>query len=316
MLKLSRTTCMLAKLCVQAKTLMHQADACACPQGQAEACFISAQACCLLQVSFIPANKLDQAAEQKPAQSGPSSDQQNSSHQHKDRQPQSSGADSPHSDRKRKRDSHRDRVADGDSKRYHSTSDLPDHDSEQERQHRHRHRHTGKDDRGHKDSKRRHRDPDDAQISGRDDRLGDRRGSKAKTGVWGDRNDMAVSSTEEQAAAAGSVEQDSGWVTFTMQLLHHACRSSCEKFSSCKQFSMQLFLADANAQLCNLQHSSHIAAACSAASLFVIKAQGQTHAPYLSSAQALDSNLSCAYLAQAASTSCTSRHGSCAGHCS
>ncbi|KAL0049954.1 hypothetical protein WJX82_001575 [Trebouxia sp. C0006] len=32
-----------------------------------------------VQVSFIPANKLDQAAEQKPAQSGPSSDQQNGS---------------------------------------------------------------------------------------------------------------------------------------------------------------------------------------------------------------------------------------------
>ncbi len=176
------------------------------------------RACCLLQVSFIPANKLDQAAEQKPAQSTPSSDQQNGSRQHTDRQPQSSGADSPHSDRKRKRDSHRDRAADGDSKRHHSRSDLPDHDSEQEREHRHRHRHTGKDDRGHKDSKRRHRDRDDAQISGRDDGLGDRRGSKAKTEVRGDRDDRGVSSIEGQAAVAGSAAQDSGWVTFTMQV--------------------------------------------------------------------------------------------------
>ncbi len=82
------------------------------------------QACCLLQVSFIPANKLDQAAKQKPAQSGPSSDQQNGSRQHTDRQPQSGGADSPHSDNKRKRDSHKDRAADADSKRHHSRSDL------------------------------------------------------------------------------------------------------------------------------------------------------------------------------------------------
>ena len=180
------------------------------------------RACCLLQVSFIPANKLDQAAEQKPAQSGPSSDQQNGSRHHTDRQPQSSGADSPHSDNKRKRDSHRDRAADGDSKRHHSRSDLPDHDSEQERELRHRHRHTGKDDRGHKDSKRRHRDPHDAEINGRDERLGDRRGSKAKTEVREDRDDRGVSGSEEQAAAAGSAVQDSGWVTLHMQFLHHA----------------------------------------------------------------------------------------------
>ncbi len=172
---------------------------------------------CLLQVSFIPANKLDQAAKQKPAQSAPSSDQQNGSRQHTDRQPQSSGADSPHTDRKRKRDSHRDRAADADSKRHHSRSDLPDHDSEQEREHRHRHRHAGKDDRGHKDSKRRHRDRDDTQISGRDDRHQHRREGKAKTEVRGDRDDRGVSSTEGQAAAAGSAAQDSGWVTFSIQ---------------------------------------------------------------------------------------------------
>ncbi|KAL0027469.1 hypothetical protein WJX77_003809 [Trebouxia sp. C0004] len=94
-----------------------------------------------VQVSFIPANKLDQAAKQKPAQ----------------------------------------------------------------------HRHTGKDDRAHKDSKRRHKDQDNAQISGRDDGLGDRRGSKAKTAVKGDRDDRGVSSTEGQAAAAtGSTAQHSG----------------------------------------------------------------------------------------------------------
>ena len=176
--------------------------------------------CCLLQVSFIPASKLDQAAKQKPAQPTPSSDLQNSSCQHADRQPQSSGADSPHSDRKRKRDSHRDRAADGDSKRHHSSSDLTDHDSEQEREHRHRHRHTSKDDRGHKDGKRRHREREHAQ---RDDGLGDRRGSKAEREVRGDRDDRGVSSTEGQAAAAAvSTVQDSGWVTFAMQLLHHA----------------------------------------------------------------------------------------------
>ena len=57
----------------------------------------------------------------------------------------------------------------------------------------------------------RHRDRDDAQISGRDDGLGDRRGSKAKTEVRGDRDDKGVSSTEGQAAAAaGSAAQDSG----------------------------------------------------------------------------------------------------------
>ena len=52
-------------------------------------------------------------------------------------------------------------------------------------------------------------------MSGRDDRLGDRRGSKAKTEVRGDRDDRGVSNTEGQAAAAGSAVQDSGWVTFT-----------------------------------------------------------------------------------------------------
>lgn len=161
-----------------------------------------------VQVSFIPASKLDQAAKQKPAQPTPSSNQQNSSRQHTDRQPQSSGADSPHSDRKRKRDSHRDRAADGDSKRHHSSSDLSDHDSEQEREHRHRHKHTGKDDRGHKDGKRRHREREHAQ---RDDGLGDRRGSKAEREVRGDRDDRGVSSTEGQAAAAaGYTVQDSG----------------------------------------------------------------------------------------------------------
>ncbi len=170
-------------------------------------------------MSFIPASKLDQAAEQKPAQLVPSSDQHNGSRQHTDRQPQSSGADSPHSDRKRKRDNHRDRTTDADSKRHHSRSDLPEHDSEQEREHRHRHRHTGKDDRGHKDSKRRHRDRDDAQISSRDDRLGDRRGSKAEKEVRGDRDDRGVIGTEGQAAvAASAAAQDSGWVTYTMQI--------------------------------------------------------------------------------------------------
>ncbi|DBA81048.1 TPA: hypothetical protein ACH3X2_007249 [Trebouxia sp. C0005] len=158
-----------------------------------------------VQVAFIPASKLDQAAMQKPAQS---SDQQNSSRQHTDRQPQSSGADSPHSNNKRKRDSHRDKAADADSKRHHSRSDLPDHDSEPELEHRHRR--TGKDDRGHKESKRRHRDQDDAQISGRDDQLGDRRGSKAKTEVRGDRDDRGWRGTQGQAAAAGSAAQDSG----------------------------------------------------------------------------------------------------------
>ena len=78
-------------------------------------------------------------------------------------------------------------------------------------------RHAGKDDRGHKDSKRRHRDRDDTQISGRDDRHQHRREGKAKTEVRGDRDDRGVSSTEGQAAAAGSAAQDSGWVTFSIQ---------------------------------------------------------------------------------------------------
>ncbi len=59
-------------------------------------------------------------------------------------------------------------------------------------------------------------------MSGRDDRLGDRRGSKAEREVRGDRDDGGVSGTEGQAAAAGSAMQESGWVPFIMQVLHHA----------------------------------------------------------------------------------------------
>ena len=43
-------------------------------------------------------------------------------------------------------------------------------------------------------------------------------------------------------------------------------------------------------KLCKLQHSSHTAAACSAASLFVTRTQGQSHDPYMSPAKVLHSD--------------------------
>lgn len=170
------------------------------------------QHCCMLQVSFVPANKLKQPTEQQPA-SSPGSEEQRDGHRMS--QPQDSGADSPHSDRKRKRDSNRDKGADADKRRQHSRSDLSEGDGGDGRQDGARHRHADTAGRGHTHSQRRHRDRHDTQDarghSHRDDRHRERESSQAEEEVRGDRDSKPDRNGEGQAAEAAA--QDSRYST-------------------------------------------------------------------------------------------------------
>ena len=167
----------------------------------------------MLQVSFVPANKLNQPTEQQPAPSPGLEEQRDG---HRKSQPQGSGADSPHSDRKRKRDSNRDKGADPDKRRQHSRSDLPESDGGDGSRGGDRHRHADTAGRGHADSHQRHRDRHDTQDARghghRDDRHRGRESSPAEEEMRSDRDSKPDRRGDGQAAEAAA--QDSRYSTF------------------------------------------------------------------------------------------------------